>query len=350
MATNRALRATAFIVFGWVFGRVLILANGEVIKPPVTSAVSLPPPIFDQAPVSPVNVLSGTSVKPVRPAWLRARAFLAEQMLGEKARPLSPATFALATPSETQPPPSMPVPLEALSAITPVAQPPRVASSLENSRGRSWSPTLSGWAIIRSSQGSPPLATNGQLGASQAGFRVQQPLLRPDDALQIAANLRVSTPIGQSLGKEAGLGVALQRRGRVPIELIIERRIGLDRGGRNAFALIAVAGVDDIELAKNTYLSGYGQSGVVGLRANDGFADGAIRIDRAIDRSKRWRVGAGLWGSAQPGVARLDVGPIVALRQRIGTANARIALEYRWRVEGDARPGSGPALSIGTDF
>ncbi len=347
MATNRALRATTFVVLSWICLRVVVLVNAEEITPPLAPAVAVvsPPPEPELAAKS-----SHAVVTIAPPPPMRTQATLTGRAYSTMAQRIEPSRVALAPLSGAKTSPSAPMLPNVEPALTPVVQPTDAALLPVATRGRSWSPSLSAWAIVRSSQGSAPLATNSQLGASQAGFRVVQPLLWPDEALKIGANLRVSTPIGQSLGKEAGLGVTVQRRGRVPIEMIVERRVGFDRGGRNAFALIAVAGADDIELAKNTYLSGYGQSGVVGLRARDGFADGAIRIDQAIDRGKRWRIGAGLWGSAQPGVARLDIGPIVATRQRIGAANTRLAIEYRLRVAGDARPGSGPALSIGTDF
>jgi hypothetical protein len=99
-------------------------------------------------------------------------------------------------------------------------------------------------------------------------------------------------------------------------------------------------------------LSGYAQTGIVGFARGDGFVDGALQIERALlDRNHTGlRLGVGVWGAAQPNVARIDVGPILAVKQRIGPASLRISAEYRWRVAGQARPASGPALSIGTDF
>ncbi|MBS0285465.1 MAG: hypothetical protein JSS15_13700, partial [Proteobacteria bacterium] len=57
----------------------------------------------------------------------------------------------------------------------------------------------------------------------------------------------------------------------------------------------------------------------------------------------------GAWGGAQRGAARLDVGPAAGVAVPAAMP-LRISLEWRQRIAGDARPGSGPALSIGADF
>ena len=196
------------------------------------------------------------------------------------------------------------------------------------------------------------MATNGQLGASQIGIRIQQPVAYIGARQVASLNVRVSAPIDQRPGREAGIGVAIRRSAVVPFELIAERRIALGEGGRNAFAMIAVSGFDDLRVAPGLTLSGYAQAGVVGFRKRDGFADGAGRIERILFDRKRSavRIGTGIWGAAQPGITRLDIGPLAALKQKVGSSNIRISAEYRWRISGQARPASGPALSIGADF
>jgi hypothetical protein len=44
------------------------------------------------------------------------------------------------------------------------------------------------------------------------------------------------------------------------------------------------------------------------------------------------------------------MGPHAELRLRLGTANASLSADWRFRVAGNARPGSGPALTLATDF
>jgi hypothetical protein len=62
------------------------------------------------------------------------------------------------------------------------------------------------------------------------------------------------------------------------------------------------------------------------------------------------RVGAAAWGAAQPGAARLDLGPRAALSLPHGPATVTAAIEYRVRVAGRARPGSGAAVTLSTGF
>jgi hypothetical protein len=211
---------------------------------------------------------------------------------------------------------------------------------------------VSTWAILRPSSSVPILATNGQLGASQAGIRIQQPILRKEEHALAALNLRLSTPLDQKLGREAAIGLSVRPNKRLPIELILERRVALDRGGRNAFALIAAGGFDDKRLIKKISMSGYAQTGMVGLAQKDGFVDGSFRVEqKLLDRKHTgFRIGGGVWAATQPGVERIDLGPILAVKQKVGAANFRISAEYRWRAVGQARPASGPALTIGTDF
>ena len=213
-----------------------------------------------------------------------------------------------------------------------------------------WS--LAAWAIVRPDSGKTGLSPNGQLGGSQFGFRVQRRLAEPIGFLTVSGNVRVSAPLRQPDGKEAGVGLAIRRSGRVPVELIAERRIGLDHGGRGAFAGLVAMGVDDVPVPIGFRLSGYAQAGIVGLRQHDGFADGALRVehDVASIRGISLRLGAGVWSAVQPGVSRIDLGPSVAAKFRLGKANLKLAGEWRGRVAGKARPGSGPAFTLGLDY
>jgi hypothetical protein len=61
----------------------------------------------------------------------------------------------------------------------------------------------------------------------------------------------------------------------------------------------------------------------------------------------RFALGAGVWGGAQPGLSRLDVGPRMSMQVRPGI---RAYVEYRLRLFGTADPGSGFAATVATDF
>lgn len=214
---------------------------------------------------------------------------------------------------------------------------------------RHWS--LSGYALVRPGSGNAGIAPNGQLGGSQAGLRVQR-TLAGSSRFSLSGNGRVSASLGQRVGKEAGLGLALRRSGRVPVELLIERRVALDRGGRDAFAALAAGGFDDARLPGRVLLSGYVQAGVVGLKRRDGFVDGALRAEHDLLTVGKTgiRIGALMAGARQPSVSRLDAGPEIAARFRLAGTSVRLGAEWRERIGGNAAPGSGPAITFGLDY
>ncbi len=203
-------------------------------------------------------------------------------------------------------------------------------------------PRFEGWAyaFLRPGGGPRGLAGVGQLGGSQAAARIARRLTAPAAPLPIAAAARLTRAIGAP-GREVAPGIELIAR--PGLRLTVERRIGLDGAGRDAWAAFAAGGL--YRERGRWVADGYAQAGVVGARRQDAFADGAIRLGR---RAGAFTLGAGLWGAAQPGVARIDAGPRIALRLA-GTGIA-IAIEQRIRLAGDARPGSGPAATIGLDF
>lgn len=193
-------------------------------------------------------------------------------------------------------------------------------------------------------------ANAGLLGGSQAGVRL---LLRVegDAARPLSLSARISSPIRRS-GAEAALGVEWQPVARLPVRVLAERRQRLSGEGRSAFALLAHGGVSDRLVAAGFRLDAYAQAGVVGARSRDVFADVGATVVRPIDsdRASGFALGAGAWGGAQPGAARLDIGPRLTTSLPFGNTRARVSLDWRFRVAGGAAPASGPSLTIGTDF
>jgi hypothetical protein len=220
--------------------------------------------------------------------------------------------------------------------------PPQPAPALAPTHGRL---SLSAWAIVRG-EGGPGLASAGQLGGSQAGIR-----MRYDLGSGLAAAGRVSGPLRSRLGKEAAVALDWRPMRRVPVTFTIERRTGLDRGGRDAFAAGMFGGFE-ASFPLGIRADGYGQAGVVGAKRRDAYVDGALRIERSLIAAGRIRLaaGAGAWGGAQPGASRLDVGPQLVAHVPVGRSGLRIGAEWRMRVAGHGRPNSGAALSIGADF
>jgi len=203
---------------------------------------------------------------------------------------------------------------------------------------------LTAWALLRSQQGGigpRSLANGGTLGASQAGARLNYNITR-----QIAATVRTTSDVGRR-GGEVAAGMRVQPLGGVPVWFTAERRqrIGAYGGGRNAFALFAEGGVYDRPMPWHFSLDAYLQGGMVGLHHRDRFIDGGLTFTRPI--YKQYSAGFGVWGGAQPGVYRLDAGPRVTMRVR---NNVRVHVDWRQRLVGNARPTSGPALTLAGDF
>jgi hypothetical protein len=204
---------------------------------------------------------------------------------------------------------------------------------------------LTVWTIVRGEAG-PGLASAGQLGGSQAGVRA-----RYDLGSGFAAAVRLSGPLRSPLGNEAAVALDWRPARRIPVTVSIERRAGLDGGGRDAFAA-GVFGGGAVALPLQVRLDGYAQAGLVGAKRRDAYVDAAFRAERTLAGSARFRLaaGAGAWGGAQPGVSRLDLGPQLVAHAPVRNGSLRLAAEWRFRVAGRAQPGSGPALSIGADF
>ena len=212
-----------------------------------------------------------------------------------------------------------------------VAVPPTTAPSRTQSR-------LSGWAYVFARPGGGrTLAAGGQLGGSQVAARVAY---RLTDRLSVAA--RAYAPLA-SAGAEAAVGADVALAG--PVHAIVERRIGIDRAGRDAWSAYVTAGV--YRERGVIVADAYAQAGIVGARRRDGFVDGAARAGLRVGRSGPI-IGAGAWGAAQAGAKRLDLGPRIAWT--MPGVRLVASIEGRFRVAGKARPSSGLAFTLARDF
>lgn len=227
----------------------------------------------------------------------------------------------------------------------PMAAAPVLATDAAPSR-------LSGGVYLyrRAEGGAPALATGGQLGGSQAGARVAW-ALGPAGPTRVALAARLSTPLEDARGAEAAAGVDVHPLPGRPLRISVERRIDLGGAGRDAWSAYAAGGFWK-PLGGGLVADGYAQAGVVGARRRDLFADGAIRLGarRELGGGRALTLGGGAWGAAQPRVARLDIGPRAAVSLPVGRTAVTAAAEWRMRVAGDARPGSGLALTVASDF
>ena len=293
-------------------------------------------------------------------AWIRQADRTATQVPAPVRRSLPDATENTGPVLASISDPMTPSPLRSAALVTaPPAVPPGTAfvrlpglpvsptRAIEQAATR-W--TASAWVLARG--GSAPSAPRqGLLGGSQAGARLSW-RANDDTARPLSLTARLSSPLKRR-GAEAALGVEWQPVRGLPVRLLAERRQRVAGEGRSAFALLAHGGVSDLAVGGELSLDAYAQAGVVGARNPDLFADGGATIAVPLGDAGlagRVAVGAGIWGSAQPGLARLDFGPRVSTTIAAGGAPARVSLDWRFRVAGAAAPSSGPALTVATGF
>lgn len=331
---SRPLRALGAVLGGWTAARVVAL------WPVAGNATDMPP--SDVAPVAPAQPVVAMPLDDDVPLFVArplsergTKALKRYHGMAMAKNAAAAAVVALPRTGEASP----------VAAVAPERAAPRhsiapglpIMPSANRFSG-------SAWALMRS-DGSPSLANGGQLGGSQIGMR----LFYAPGPEMLAITARISAPLSQPGGREAALGVALRGRN---VGLIAEQRISLDKTGRDAPAVFAYGGVSDVRVGSGVTLDGYAQGGVVGVKAPAVFIDGAIRVERALLKvdDASLSVGAGLWGGAQPGVARLDLGPQLVARLRVAETNLRVSAEWRQRIAGDAAPSSGPSVTVGFDF
>jgi hypothetical protein len=208
--------------------------------------------------------------------------------------------------------------------------------------------TLSAWSLFRPNSPNKSQSLGGQLGGSQVGMRGTALVAEVAPGIAFFGYGRASRALTQPRSSEAAVGIGLRSKILGGTEVTIERRIGLGRGGRNAWATGVNGGFYDRPVAKRVTVSAYGQAGIVGARQRDVFADleamTNYQLGPAID------VGAGFWVSAQPGLTRLDVGPALTVKPKIMKRRFRVSLQWRQRLAGNASPASGPAFVLGSDF
>jgi hypothetical protein len=338
MSRSPPLRFLLVLLAGWTAIRTALLAPAWWTPPAEAGAA---PPASDpkpQARSSASAVIPATRSRPLDAA-------------GSPVRAIRMALSRHPTPARAAAPLSQP-PFEAIGwTLSPASAERRRVPAARPSPGADaglavpsrWS--FAAWSFLRRGDG-PALAPGGILGGSQAGARAGFRINR-DPSRPLALALRVAAPLRRPGGAEAAAGLDWQPSRRLPIHLLAERRQRLGPDGRSAFGLTLHGGVSGARLG-DFRIDAYAQAGIVGVRSLDLFGDGALRVSLPIGR--RARIGAGAWAAAQPGVARLDLGPQASVRLPLPGRNVTLAADWRLRAAGNARPGSGPALTLAADF
>lgn len=360
-----ALRFLVGCIGGWVVLRVMMLWNPAIPEaPPTAPAPWVAPSRFVRTGGVPVDVqhaitspISASPQSRAAQAHLRIRPFRAEQAtmtligIGEKGK--DHHDLRLASMTQGLPSPQSDAKMAAFSEppwdiATARVDPAQREPFWMRRQMSEWSATA--WFYLHDGSGGAPRAigSSSQLGGSQGGVRLAYGF-GPTGRLRGYA--RATMAIEQPRQREGAFGLAFAPLARLPIDVAVEQRVAVGSEGRTALAAVASGGVSDVRLPAGFRLDAYAQGGVVGARRRDAFADGAVVIDRGIGREDAsLRFGALVAGAIQPGAARVDAGPRLTLRLPEVGQGSRIALDWRQRVAGDARPTSGLALTLAADF
>ena len=350
LSRSRPFTMLALLGVGWIGVRTLIPALAPV---PAGGAPRLPaseprcpaPSVIAEPAIAPVQGIA-TRASPSRlPA--EPRSVIWPPLLELQEAPPADTLAGFPMADETRAGQALPTgDLWGVAALAPPRGSLLSASGQALQRDRF---TLSAWLFARNGNGAPAMSGQAALGGSQAGVRAGW---RLDRVGRVEAFTRLSSTGRPGDGAEGVLGIAFRPHSRLPVQLVAERRQALaGEGGRSAFSAYAVGGVDSLR-AGPMLVDAYGAAGVVGSRSRDLFAEGlaVVRLPVARLGPADLSAGSGVWAAAQPGASRVDMGPRAQLRWRDGSVRPVISLDWRQRIAGDARPQSGPALTVGVDF
>ncbi|WP_017672481.1 hypothetical protein [Blastomonas sp. AAP53] len=246
--------------------------------------------------------------------------------------------------------------------LTLLPEPPAAQAPLPGARtvrpgGGRWS--FYGWSLLRQRNRTSALAPAAQYGGSQAGMLVQMSLA--DTLSRPMLYARATTALGAIDDRSLALGMSARPVPGVPIDLAVERRLGLARGQPDRFAAMIVAGGAWTARPSKLRLEGYGQAGVVGLTNPQAFFDLQLLATRPVHEAQdaSMALGGGVWAGGQqnidprghkPWTHRVDLGPHAALSVPVERESLSFALDWRQRVDGDAQPASGAALTLSAGF
>lgn len=298
-------------------------------------SIEPPPPYF----APPPQVLPTIAPAPPQPEPLASPAPLPVRVAAGHQLLWMAALSQLPLPAELTPPASLRAPLEPPNAL------PVVVSR--------WSGDA--WLLYR--RDSSSLSQGGffpaSYGASQTGAVLRYRLDRASGH-RPAFYLRASSALQAPYGAEAALGFSLRPLHRLPIAALAEVRATRIAGGtRLRPAALVVTELPAFDLPAGLRGETYVQAGYVGGQGATAFVDGQLRAERRVASIGRaeLRLGGGGWGGAQQGAARLDAGPSATLGLPLGgSASARVAMDWRFRIAGDAAPRSGPAITLSAGF
>lgn len=340
---------------------VTVLPDTGLAHPVVAvAALVAPPAIARLQPLLPLASGAYQTLAPTPPPALAPHLAAAHQLLYLAALgqlPLPPGLALLAAPTRLIQPP-----------------PPTIALSSAASVSR-WSGDA--WVLVRRGSGTSSVGLSAAsgfptYGASQAGGVIRY-ALAPGSAHAPQAYLRLSRALGGVGGGgfggggfggggfdegEVAAGLSARPFDNVPLRLLGEMRV--QRGSnltRVRPSASVVSELPPVRLPLGIAGEAYAQIGYAGAplgrkRGATPFFDVQAIADRNLASlgQAELRVGAGAWSGGQNGAARLDLGPRASMRLATGPATSRLALDWRFRVAGNAAPASGPTLTFSAGF
>ena len=209
------------------------------------------------------------------------------------------------------------------------------------------------WLLARQDTTTPITSGRGSYGRSQAGAVLRYRLL-PSSPHRPAAYGRVTRALVGPPSSEVALGLSARPMPQVPVAVAVEGRALLDgpAGGEVRPAAFAYTELPPQRLPLGFRGEAYAQAGYVGGTFATAFVEAQARVERAIRDEPRGdlRAGAGIWGGAQRGAARLDMGPTATVTLDFGEARGQASIDYRFRVAGQAEPSSGMAVTLSAGF
>jgi len=328
----------------WTAARLMLMPGPVTSNPAEQRAEPAPTPprrACDRDRPVPSAVASAGGERIVPP--LPSLRFPSPHALRERLARADVPSHRAAAPARSESSPAEETRAPAANPFLPPPPPPGTRAA-----GSRWS--ADAYLFVRGG-GRPSLAAAGQLGGSQVAARVAY-ALNGEGPPRLAVAARVYAPLDDRRASEGALGIDWHPLPGAALRLSAERRFDIGGHGRDAWSAYAAGGFYKGGLPGGIEADGYAQAGVVGTRRRDLFVDGALRLARpvALDPARTLRLGLGAWGAAQPGAARFDVGPRAAISLPLGPAQVTGAIDWRLRVAGDARPGSGAAFTLSSDF
>lgn len=208
------------------------------------------------------------------------------------------------------------------------------------------------YSFWRADSSGQSLTSGGQYGGSQSGFIATYDIARlgRNDTPKLALIARSAIAHDDLRERELAAGLRWWPLAKGGFSLTAERRF---RNGRpDAFAAYVAGGKSDIALPLKFRLDSYGQAGFVSGDSGGPFFDAAARAERPLAMIAKTPIagGIGIWAGGQEDLLRVDIGPTIRADLDIGKVPLRLHADWRFRIAGDARPASGPALTLSTAF